>query len=99
MFLMKRSLFAKILLSMLITTTVPLLITNYMSYHTIGRAVQEQLVELNQSSMAIKMSGITKYIHDVSLLSVLEDLEGVADDDRRLVQAACGYFLDSYNFV
>ncbi|GAA0405534.1 sensor histidine kinase [Paenibacillus motobuensis] len=69
MFLMKRSLFAKILLSMLITTTVPLLITNYMSYHTIGRAVQEQLVELNQSSMAIKMSGITKYIHDVSLLS------------------------------
>ncbi|BFH65714.1 sensor histidine kinase [Paenibacillus azoreducens] len=69
MFLMKRSLFAKILLSMLITTTVPLLITNYISYHTIGRSVKEQLVQLNQSSMAIKMSGITKYIHDVSMLS------------------------------
>ncbi|GGG11284.1 sensor histidine kinase [Paenibacillus aceti] len=69
MFLMKRSLFAKILLSMLITTAVPLLISNYLSYQIIGRSVKEQLVQLNQSSMAIKMSSITKYIHDISMLS------------------------------
>jgi two-component system sensor histidine kinase YesM len=70
MSLMKRSLFAKILVSLLITTTVPFLISSYLSYQIIGRSVKSQLLQLNQNAMVITMSSIHKYLHDISSLAL-----------------------------
>lgn len=69
MFLIKRSLFVKILLSMLAATTIPFFISNTLSSQIIGRSVKDQLVELNQNSMSITLSNIHKYVHDISLLT------------------------------
>ena len=69
MFLVKRSLFAKILLSMLLAIIIPFLLTNLMSYRYIRDSVKEQLVELNQNSLAITISGIHDYIHELSFLA------------------------------
>jgi len=54
---------------MLAATTIPFIISNYLSSKIIENAVQEQLVELNQQSMTITMSSVHKYIHDVSMLA------------------------------
>lgn len=70
MFTIKRSLFTKILLSMLIATTVPFMISSYISFQIIGRSVKEQLVQFNQKSMAITLSSIHKYFHNISLLGL-----------------------------
>ncbi|MCM3703717.1 sensor histidine kinase [Paenibacillus macerans] len=70
MSLIKRSLFTKILLGLLTVTIVPFLISSYMSYQIIGRSVQDQLVQTNQKSMAITMSSVHKYVHDIMLLTL-----------------------------
>jgi len=68
--LVKRSIFTKILLSLLIATIIPFLLSNFISYQITGKAVNEQLVELNQNSMAITASGVQAYFHDLSLLGL-----------------------------
>ncbi|MCR8657081.1 sensor histidine kinase [Paenibacillus endoradicis] len=70
MFPVKRSLFTKILISLLIATIIPFIASNYISYQITGKAINKQLVELNQNSMAITMSGLHTYFHELSLLGL-----------------------------
>ncbi len=70
MLLVKRSIFTKILLSVLIATIIPFVLSNYISYQITGKAVNDQLVELNQNSMAITASGLHAYFHELSMLGL-----------------------------
>ncbi|WP_309121234.1 histidine kinase [Paenibacillus sp.] len=68
--LVKRSIFTKILLSLLVATIIPFILSNYISYQITGKAINEQLVELNQNSMAITAASLHEYFHDLSLLGL-----------------------------
>jgi len=68
--LVKRSIFTKILISVLIATIIPFLLSNYISYQLTGKAVNDQLVELNQNSMSITASGLHAYFHELSMLGL-----------------------------
>lgn len=70
MLLIKRSIFTKILISLLPATMVPFLLSNYISYQMTGEAITDQLIELNQNSMAITASSIHTYLHELSLLGL-----------------------------
>jgi len=70
MSLVKRSIFTKILISLLMATIIPFLLSNYISFQITGKSINEQLVELNQNSMAIKISSVHTYFHDLSLLGL-----------------------------
>jgi len=68
--LVKRSIFTKILISLLVATIIPFILSNIISYQITGKAINKQLVELNQNSMAITTSSIHNYFHDLSLLGL-----------------------------
>lgn len=66
----KGSLISKIIISLIVATTIPFVISNYLSYQITGKAVKEQLVELNINSMSITMSSLHSYLHELSLLGL-----------------------------
>ncbi|MCU6711438.1 histidine kinase [Paenibacillus sp. J5C_2022] len=66
----KGSLIFKIIISLLIATTIPFIVSNYISYQMTGKAIKTQLVELNQNSMSITMSTLHSYFHELSLLGL-----------------------------
>ncbi|MFF2016625.1 sensor histidine kinase [Paenibacillus sp. NPDC058177] len=66
----KGSIISKIIISLIVATTVPFIISNYLSYQITGKAIKRQLVELNQNSMSITMSELQSYFHDLSLLGL-----------------------------
>jgi two-component system sensor histidine kinase YesM len=68
--LIKGSIITKIIISLVVATTVPFIISNYLSYHITGNAIKRQLVELNQNSMSITMSALQSYFHELSLLGL-----------------------------
>src|SRR5690606_18379642 len=68
--LIKGSIISKIIISLIVATTIPFIISNYLSYQLTGQAIKTQLVELNQNSMAITMSSLQSYFHELSLLGI-----------------------------
>ncbi|MEF2245789.1 sensor histidine kinase [Paenibacillus sp. IITD108] len=66
----KGSIISKIIISLIIATTIPFIISNYLSYQITGKAIKSQLVELNQNSMSITMSTLHAYFHELSLLGL-----------------------------
>jgi two-component system sensor histidine kinase YesM len=68
--LIKGSIISKIIVSLIVATTIPFIISNYLSYQITGKAIKTQLVELNQNSMAITMSTLQAYFHELSLLGL-----------------------------
>jgi len=66
----KGSIISKIIISLIVATTVPFIISNYLSYQITGNAIKRQLVELNQNSMSITMSALQSYFHEMSLLGL-----------------------------
>jgi len=66
----KGSIIFKIIISLIVATTVPFVISNYLSYQITGNAIKRQLVELNQNSMSITMSALQTYFHELSLLGL-----------------------------
>lgn len=68
--LIKGSIITKIIISLIVATTVPFIISNYLSYQITGNAIKRQLVELNQNSMSITMSALQSYFHELSLLGL-----------------------------
>lgn len=68
--LIKRSIFAKILISVLLATIIPFILSNVISFQITGKAMNEQLVELNQNSMSITASGLHAYFRELSMLGL-----------------------------
>lgn|GEM_PF-1014045 len=68
--LIKGSIITKIIVSLIVATTIPFIVSNYLSYQITGKAIKTQLVELNQNSMAITMSSLQSYFHELSLLGI-----------------------------
>lgn len=68
--LIKGSIISKIIISLIVATTIPFIVSNYLSYQITGKAIKTQLVELNQNSMAITMSSLQSYFHELSLLGL-----------------------------
>ncbi|WP_028562996.1 sensor histidine kinase [Paenibacillus pinihumi] len=68
--LIKGSIITKVIISLIIATSVPFIISNYLSYQITGNAIKRQLVELNQNSMSITMSSLQSYLHELSLLGL-----------------------------
>jgi len=68
--LVKVSIITKIIVSLIVATTVPFIISNYLSYQITGNSIKRQLVELNQNSMSITMSALQSYFHELSLLGL-----------------------------
>jgi len=68
--LIKGSIISKIIISLIVATTIPFIISNYLSYQITGKAIKTQLVELNQNSMSITMSALQSYFHELSLLGL-----------------------------
>ncbi|BBI33942.1 sensor histidine kinase [Cohnella abietis] len=66
----KRSLFARLLVWMLIMTTIPFVLSNVISYRSNYRTLQEHSIELNQNTMTIGMDNIKKYLQELNQLSV-----------------------------
>jgi len=66
----KGSIIFKIIISLIVATTVPFIISNYLSYQITGNAIKRQLVELNQNSMSITMATLQSYFHELSLLGL-----------------------------
>lgn len=66
----KRSLFARLLVWMLIMTTIPFILSNVISYRSNYRTLQEHSIELNQNTMTIGMDNIKKYLQELNQLSV-----------------------------
>ncbi|TVX96688.1 sensor histidine kinase [Cohnella terricola] len=66
----KRSLFARLLVWMLVMTTIPFILSNVISYRSNYRTLQEHSIELNQNTMTIGMDNMKKYLQELNLLSV-----------------------------
>ncbi|NOU96196.1 HAMP domain-containing protein [Paenibacillus sp. LMG 31456] len=67
---LKRSLFAKLLIGMLISVIIPLSLSAMISYKTTSRSMERQVIELNQSTMDSGMDNIKQYLNDLNHISL-----------------------------
>ena len=67
---LKKSLFAKLLVGMLISAVIPLSLSIMISYKTTSRSVERQLIELNQNTMDGGMDNIKRYLDELNHISV-----------------------------
>ncbi|WP_165452470.1 sensor histidine kinase [Paenibacillus thalictri] len=67
---LKKSLFAKLLIGMLISAVIPLSLSIIVSYKTTSRSVERQVIELNQGTMDSGMDNIKRYLNDLNYISV-----------------------------
>ena len=66
----KRSLFAKLLVGMLIASIIPFFVSNLISYQFNIQSVKRQIIDLNSHSMEIGMDSIKRYLADLTELAV-----------------------------
>ncbi|SFK72603.1 two-component system, sensor histidine kinase YesM [Paenibacillus sp. 1_12] len=67
---LKRSLFAKLLVGMLVSAIIPYSLSNIISYNTTSNSMALQVIELNQNLMTINMENVKRYFHDLNRVSV-----------------------------
>ncbi|WP_167747115.1 sensor histidine kinase [Cohnella luojiensis] len=67
---LKKSLFAKLLVVMLISATVPFTLSNMISYKTTSTSVERQIIELNLNTMDVGLEHVQRYLHDLNRISV-----------------------------
>ncbi|MEX2414891.1 MAG: histidine kinase [Paenibacillaceae bacterium] len=67
---LKKSLFAKLLVGMLIAAVIPYTLSNIISYKTTSASVERQVIELSQNAMGIGMDNVIRYLHDLNWISV-----------------------------
>jgi len=60
----------RLLVWMLIMTTIPFILSNVISYRSNYNTLQEHSIELNQNTMTIGMDNIKKYLHELNRLAV-----------------------------
>jgi two-component system sensor histidine kinase YesM len=63
----KRSLFAKLLVGMLITAIIPFSLSTFLSYRSTSESVKRQVIELNQNSMLVGMENVKRYLNELTL--------------------------------
>jgi two-component system, sensor histidine kinase YesM len=66
---LKKSLFAKLLVGMLVAAIVPFVLSNIVTYKANSSSIKRQLIELNQNAMDIGMGGIKSYLNELVSLS------------------------------
>ncbi|CAG7627392.1 hypothetical protein PAESOLCIP111_02911 [Paenibacillus solanacearum] len=66
----KRSLLAKLLVGMLISTVIPYTLSNIIAYKTTSDSVKKQVIELNLDQMSLSMENMKRYMQDLNRLSV-----------------------------
>ncbi|BCG57892.1 sensor histidine kinase [Paenibacillus sp. URB8-2] len=66
----KKSLFIKLLVWMLLVTTIPFILSNIISYRSSYRSLQNQVIELNRGTLLIGMENMKKYLQELNLMSV-----------------------------
>lgn len=66
---LRKSLFAKLLLGMLLATVVPFLLSNLIAYQTSSSAMERQTIQLNHNSMDIMMDNVKLYFQDLDKLT------------------------------
>src|SRR4051795_11235130 len=66
----KKSLFVRLLILMLLATTVPFILSNVISYRLTSESIQASRIQLNQNSMTIGMENIEKYLNELNRLSL-----------------------------
>lgn len=67
---LKRSLFAKLLIGMLISAVLPFTLSNIISYITTSSSVENQVIELNQNSMDSSMENMKRYLDELNRISI-----------------------------
>ncbi|PYI57284.1 sensor histidine kinase [Paenibacillus flagellatus] len=66
----KKSLFAKLLLGMLIAAVIPFSLSNIVSYSTTSEGIEQNVIELNQKTMSLGTDHIKRYLQELTLDSV-----------------------------
>jgi two-component system sensor histidine kinase YesM len=67
---LKKSIFAKLVIGMLLIVIIPFSLSNMISYQTTSRSMEQQIIELNQSSLGIGMDHLKRYLEELNRLSV-----------------------------
>ncbi|MBJ6360625.1 sensor histidine kinase [Paenibacillus sp. GCM10012307] len=63
----KKSLFAKLLLGMLIASIIPFSLSNVVSYRTTSEGIRQKTIELNLKTMSLALDNVKRYMHELSL--------------------------------
>jgi two-component system sensor histidine kinase YesM len=66
----KKSLFAKLIVGMLIAAVIPFAVSNVISYKTTSDSMKHKVIELNQVVMENGMENVLRYLHDLNRISV-----------------------------
>ncbi|MCM3342591.1 histidine kinase [Paenibacillus sp. MER TA 81-3] len=66
---LKRSLFSKLLIGMLLAAVVPFSLSNLIAYQTTSSSMKQQLIELNHNSMEIISNHLKLYFQELNMLS------------------------------
>ncbi|CAG7646507.1 hypothetical protein PAECIP111802_03764 [Paenibacillus allorhizosphaerae] len=66
----KRSLLAKLLAGMLISTIIPYTLSNIISYKTTSDSVKKQVIDLNLDQMSLSMENVKRYMQELNRVSV-----------------------------
>lgn len=66
---LRKSLFAKLLIGMLLATVVPFLLSNLIAYQTSSSSMERQTIQLNHNSMDIMMNNVKFYFQDLDKLT------------------------------
>ncbi|NHN34641.1 sensor histidine kinase [Paenibacillus agricola] len=67
---LKRSLFAKLLLGMLVASVIPFSLSNIVSYQTTSQGIEQNSIQLNQKTMSLGMDNVKQYLQELTLDSV-----------------------------
>lgn len=70
MFWYKKSLFAKLLIGMLISAVIPFTLSNIISYKTTSDSMENQVIQLNQNLMLVNMENVKGYLEELNRNSV-----------------------------
>ncbi|MEK8128249.1 histidine kinase [Paenibacillus filicis] len=66
----KQSLFAKLLIGMLLASVIPFSLSNIVSYHSTSQGMEQKTIELNQKTMSLGMDQVKRYLQELTLDSV-----------------------------
>ncbi|CAH0118111.1 MULTISPECIES: sensor histidine kinase [unclassified Paenibacillus] len=65
----KRSLFAKLLVGMLLASIIPFSLSNIVSHRTTSKWVEQEVISLNRQSMDLSMENIKRYLQELRVVS------------------------------
>jgi len=79
----KKSLFAKLLLGMLIASIIPFLLSNIVSYRTTSEGIRQKTIDLNLKTMSLALDNVKRYMQELSLDMVAYYQDSLLMDNLR----------------